>query len=236
VAAAHTVGGLRFAARLKPTDVDIVEIRVDALLPHLGEVEKAMKAIKLPILLTVRHPGEGGLGALTTSQRRDLYLHFLPHASLLDLELRSLGTLPDVAAQAQAQGVILVASNHHFRSTPSLDRMLALQREAFEAGADVFKLAALAPTAATLARLLDFASRPAPSPHAVMGMGTFGQVSRLALGQAGSALNYGYLDEANAPGQWEARELKKLLQTLLPDAEDGKSKKKTTKGAKNTKA
>ena len=47
-----------------------------------------------------------------------------------------------------------------------------------------------------------------------MGMGVFGKVSRLALAKAGSALNYGYLDRPNAPGQWEARELKKLISQI----------------------
>ena len=44
-----------------------------------------------------------------------------------------------------------------------------------------------------------------------MGMGKFGKASRLALAKAGSVLNYGYLDCPNAPGQWEATELKRLL-------------------------
>ena len=47
-----------------------------------------------------------------------------------------------------------------------------------------------------------------------MGMGEFGRVSRLALAKAGSVLNYGYLDEPNAPGQWEARELRQLLTAI----------------------
>ena len=41
-----------------------------------------------------------------------------------------------------------------------------------------------------------------------------GQVSRLVLACAGSILNYGYLDKPNAPGQWEARELRELLRRL----------------------
>jgi 3-dehydroquinate dehydratase len=34
------------------------------------------------------------------------------------------------------------------------------------------------------------------------------------LGQLGSVLNYGYLDESTVPGQWPAAELKSLLATL----------------------
>ena len=88
------------------------------------------------------------------------------------------------------------------------------RRRAFAEGADVFKLACLADDAASVARLLDFASEYKAGPVAVMGMGKFGQVSRLVLACAGSILNYGYLDRPNAPGQWEARELKELLRRL----------------------
>jgi len=45
----------------------------------------------------------------------------------------------------------------------------------------------------------------------VMGMGNFGKISRLTLAKAGSVLNYGYLDHPNAPGQWEARDLKRQI-------------------------
>ncbi len=53
-----------------------------------------------------------------------------------------------------------------------------------------------------------------PLPLSVMGMGRFGKISRLLLAQAGSILNYGYLDRPNASGQWEARLLKCRLAEL----------------------
>ncbi len=215
VAAAHTLAGLRIARRLTEKDCDIVEIRADAI-ADLPAIEKAMAAIQLPILLTVRHPAEGGIGALPLATRREWLIRLLPRATLVDIELRSLAALAAVATAAHEAGIAVIASNHHFHSTPSLAKMSALQKEAFQLGADIFKLAALAPTAPILARLLEFTAKPAPGPHAVMGMGTFGQVSRLALAQAGSVLNYGYLDKPNAPGQWEARELKRLLQAVCP--------------------
>jgi 3-dehydroquinate dehydratase-1 len=215
VAAVHTLAGLRLATRLHPDDVDVVEIRADALAAELPAVERAMKAISLPILLTVRHPAEGGVGALTVSERRALYHRLLPRAALVDLEVRSLKILGDILTQARALKVRTVISTHFFRTTPSLAKMLNLQRQAFRGGADIFKLATLAPTASALARLLEFTEGKAPGPRAVMGMGSFGQVSRLALARAGSVLNYGYLDQPNAPGQWEARELKRLMVKIM---------------------
>ena len=89
------------------------------------------------------------------------------------------------------------------------------ERRAFSAGADVFKIATATNEPRTLARLLEFSATPARGHRAVMGMGKFGQVSRLALACAGSILNYGFLDKPNAPGQWEARELRALIHNII---------------------
>jgi 3-dehydroquinate dehydratase-1 len=213
VAAVHSVGGLRIATRLKPGEVDLIELRIDALAKNLAAVRKALPRLRPPVLLTVRHPAEGGIGSLSARRREELLLEFLPFAAFVDVELRSVRHLESVLSAAWRRGVVLVVSDHHFRSPPSLARMLARQRRAISVGADIFKLAVPTPDARSLARLLEFAARPGGR-RAMMGMGTFGQVSRLALAAAGSVLNYGYLDRPNAPGQWEARELRKLLDRL----------------------
>ncbi len=214
VATVHTLVGLRAALRLAPGEVDVVELRVDALRDHEGELRRIAPEIKAPLLLTVRHPAEGGIGKLPLGERRRLIAEFLPLATLLDVELRSVRALDSEMATARACGVCVVVSDHHFRGTPSLARLLERQSDALHAGADIFKIATLTSTASELARLLEFIARPAAKPRAVMGMGAMGQVSRLALAKAGSVLNYGYLDVPNAPGQWEARELKRLISGL----------------------
>jgi 3-dehydroquinate dehydratase-1 len=211
VGAVHTLGGLRLAQKLRENAVDIIEIRVDALLDHLPELERALPRIDFPLLITVRHPAEGGLGNLPARRRRELIERFLPQASLVDIELRSVPRFRTLIEVAKSKGVKFVLSDHHFQRTPSLGQMKQRLRRAFHAGADVFKLAAVLPGPREFARLLDFTDSRSQVPRALMGMGKFGQVSRLALAQAGSVLNYGYLDCANAPGQWEARALKQLL-------------------------
>ena len=119
-----------------------------------------------------------------------------------------------IIAAARESGIGVVISDHHFHKIPTLAQMQERRLRAFAMGADIFKLAALAESAGAVARLLDFVSVAGGSPLAVMGMGKLGQASRLVLACAGSVLNYGYLDRPNAPGQWEARELKLLLRRL----------------------
>jgi 3-dehydroquinate dehydratase-1 len=208
------MAGLRHAARCKPGDVDVLELRLDALEGRLPATRKILPTLRLPVLVTARHPAEGGCGGLTLRRRKQLLTEFLPAAALIDVELRSVVAMRDVILAAKARGVVVVVSDHHFRGTPPLARLLHRQRMAFAAGADAFKLATLAGDAKSLARLLDLAAAPAAGPRAIMGMGKFGKASRLTLAVAGSVLNYGYLDQPNAPGQWEAKDLRNLLNRI----------------------
>lgn len=205
---------MRRAEKIRPADVDYLEIRVDNFAAASAPLLKVLPRLHVPLLVTVRHPAEGGANALTFAQRRALYLQFLPFASLLDLELRSCGKLADIIAAARLAGVTVIASSHAFHSMPSAAALQQAIRRAHAAGADVCKIAALVETPAALARLLALFGKKQPLPLSVMGMGRFGKISRLLFAQAGSVLNYGYLDRPNASGQWEATVLKKRLAEL----------------------
>jgi 3-dehydroquinate dehydratase I len=208
---------MQAAARLKAGEVDVLEFRIDALADRLDAAERAMKAARFPVLLTVRRPDEGGAtGTLEAGERKALYRRFLPCAGLIDVELRSLPAFGDIVQEARAAGCAVVVSNHDFKKTPSLKQLIDREKRAAAEGCDVFKIASVASTARELSTLLEFTARPAKWPRSVMGMGRFGRVSRLALAEAGSLLNYGYLHAANAPGQWEARELRRLIPRRLP--------------------
>jgi 3-dehydroquinate dehydratase-1 len=214
VATVHSPAGVRLAEQLGTRDVDLLEFRADALVTRIPEVRRALARVKVPVLLTVRHPAEGGIGKLSSERRKELFHELLPFAALVDVELRSAVAMRPVIAFARSRGIGIVVSDHHFHRMPSLAEMRDRRGRAFAAGADVFKLAALANDARSVARLLDFVAASGSHPSAVMGMGKLGQASRLVLACAGSILNYGYLDKPNATGQWEAKELKALLLRL----------------------
>jgi 3-dehydroquinate dehydratase-1 len=212
---------------LKAGTVDLVELRVDHFASNLGILQKALPRLTHPLIITVRHPREGGAGELSFGQRAELYRGFLAHATYLDVELRSMERLHAICAEARAAGVTIIGSYHDFRRTPTLDAMLKARDQAAALGADLFKIAAHAETATDLGRLLALLSEGpagaggskkrrdrAPLPLAVMGMGPLGKISRLLLARTGSRLNYGYLDEPQVSGQWEATILKKRLAEL----------------------
>lgn len=210
----HSKGALHCALRLKPGEVDILELRVDAFAEETGVLFKAIPKLPAPLLLTVRHPREGAMGALSLSARRELFGQFLPLCEWMDVEVRSLRQLAPVIARARDMGVRLIVSDHHFSRTPSMEVLRSRLKLAQRVGPDVIKVAAAAKSPRELSRLLDFLLTGPRDQLAVMGMGRYGQVSRLVLGSCGSVLNYGYLHEALVPGQWEATELKKRLMEM----------------------
>ena len=202
---------LSCALRLKPGAVDLLELRVDHFASDPRPLTRALPRLPAPLIVTVRHPLEGGAGNLGFPRRRELYAQFLPAAHFIDLELRSARQLADTIAEARSQNVRLILSAHFFKTTPTLSRLESLRDRAFAAGADIFKVATLTrtlPEVLTLAALLARSPRRALS---VMGMGAFGKLSRPLLASAGSVLNYGYLDAVQVPGQWPAPLLKERL-------------------------
>jgi len=222
VGTVHSVPALAAARKLPRGAVDYLELRLDnfAALPHgereLERLEAAAPHLPAPLIVTARHPREGGFGALTAPGRRRLLRRFLKHAALIDIELRSALQLTVSIREARETGVGVILSHHDFQRTPPLARLIELAQRARGAGATVFKLATTATCASDLTVLLRFLTETKGTGSsvgglAVMGMGPFGKISRLLLGRAGSVLNYGYLDKSQVPGQWPAVQLKERL-------------------------
>ena len=214
VGTVHSPASLRAALRLSAGAVDYLELRVDNFAGDLKPLLRAVPKLKIPCIVTVRHPREGGANKVGMALRRELYLEFLPHAAAIDLELRSAEALSEVIVAARADGVCVILSTHNFRRTPPIADLVESVRRAYRAGANVCKLAAFTAKPADTAVLLTLLAKKLPLPLSVMGMGPLGKASRLLLAKAGSVLNYGYLDAPNAPGQWEARELKLILSKI----------------------
>ncbi len=211
----HQSESLQVAVRLAPGAVDLLEWRLDALHPPAcsDPARHLPPALPIPMLLTIRHPAEGGHHDWPTAARRMAYEALLPYAALIDVELRSWHLLAGVRAMATERGIPVVASFHDFHDTPPLSLLRKKIRHAFSQGASLVKIASTLRSLGELdrlARLLIETDRPL----AVMGMGPLGQTSRLVLAGLGSRLNYGYLASAQVPGQWEAVVFKQRLQEM----------------------
>src|SRR5882757_408174 len=139
VGAVHSAGALRRALRIQPGEVDFLEIRVDSFAPDPAPLLRALPSLRVPLLITVRHPAEGGTHRLSLPRRRALFAEFLPFAQLIDIELRSVKALAPTMADARSRGVRVIVSDHHFKTMPPAARLQHSIRRAHEAGADTCK-------------------------------------------------------------------------------------------------
>lgn len=186
------------------TDCDWVELRVDALSPDISVEQLLSTRPECPVLLTVRHESEGGCRVMPENERLSLAIRLLPLATAVDWETAQLEHAQELVGAAKAAGVTVIASNHDFEKTPSIETLRQREVQARSLGADIVKFAYRLNCAEDMMTGVELL-RSAGGPIAVMGMGPLGAVSRLLYVQHGSCLIYGYLgDTPTAPGQWSA--------------------------------
>ena len=170
---------------------DLFELRLDRLAGIVEEVESKLPRLRAQLIITARHPQEGGANKLSLRQRRDLLTRFLPHADYVDVELRSASALRSLLTLAKQRKVRRIISFHNFKSTPPPPVLVAKARAAKACGADIFKIATRTDTPIELTRLLDFVTKKSVDLSvAAMGVGKLGAISRVLLARAGSALVY----------------------------------------------
>jgi 3-dehydroquinate dehydratase-1 len=189
---------------------DLFELRLDALRQSLGKVERAIPKLRAPLILTARHPAEGGGGTLRLAARRALLLRFLDHAAIVDLELRSVRQMKTLIDEARRRQIGLLISCHDLRDTPSLNELRRQAKAAAALRPAIFKVATRTDTPAQLARLISFfETSRGPFPIAAMGIGKLGLASRRQLARLGSVLTYVSLGEANIEGQPSLSQLRR---------------------------
>lgn len=210
VATANTERGLSKAAALRLKDgVDLVEIRLDCIPESIDQLGRLVREIKLPLIITARHPQEGGGGRLGVAARRQKLDALLPQAGFVDIELRSVASMQSVLARAKRHRVEVIVSFHDFTKTPSLAALRRKIHQARRAGASIVKIATNLRGPRDLSTLIEL--QAGSKDVATMGMGPLGKVSRLVLPLSGARLVYGYLDRPQVKGQWPAERLAERL-------------------------
>jgi 3-dehydroquinate dehydratase-1 len=191
------------------------ELRLDTLAPIIGQLERKIRELTVPLIVTARHPREGGAHQLNAEQRAELLLRFLNYAAYVDLELRALRELAEVRRRARAQSAPLIVSVHELRDTPPPTALRHKADRAAKAGADIFKIVTRTDTSEQVDRLFAFFDAPdVDLPISAMGFGRFGRITRLELAARGSALNYAHLGSAQVPGQFSLAAWKRVVRYL----------------------
>ena len=97
---------------------DLFELRLDCLVRVVDELESKLSKLRAPLIVTARHPQEGGANRLNLGQRRDLLSRFLSHARYIDVELRSAAALHSLLKLARKKNVWRIISFHDLKATP----------------------------------------------------------------------------------------------------------------------
>jgi len=208
-----TASGLRSLAK-KNIPADAIEVRVDALLARQVPVEKieaALRAKKHPVLLTLRIPPEGGQRPWQVKERRELFLRLLPLVEAIDIELATARAMQPVIDEARRTGKTVVLSAHAILKPATSAQFARWVGQFAPLPATILKIAARIKSWRDLQQLAALLVNHPDWHLAVMGLGPYAAQSRSVLTALGSRLVYGYLDEAAAPGQLSAAEVRKMV-------------------------
>lgn len=191
---------------------DIVEIRVDRI-PEIHQLIADVSSIPVPVILTCRHPDEGGFNDLREpEERKSILAPLIPHAAAIDIEIASTEKMSGTIDLARESELTVILSFHDFSTTPNEDQLQVIIQNGIANDADLIKIATTTDNPAQLCRLLSLISMFKDKPLALMGMGKLGMASRLIAAQSGSILNYAAMNEVTAPGQWPVEEFRNLLE------------------------
>lgn len=220
----------RRVRKARDAGADLVEWRADcseasrseaACLRELERVRAAAQG--LPILFTFRTLPEGGARAVGQGEYGALCRAAIDSGliDLIDIECSQGNARARALIQrAQAAGLSVIASAHHFDRTPSDREMDACFHRMRAMGADFLKQAVMPRCAPDVGRLIAAALRmrdARPECRLVaISMSALGLVTRVCGEAFGSVLTFAALDEesAFAPGQIDARTLRGLLEKV----------------------
>lgn len=226
-----TLGDLHAEAEaITRNAADLVELRIDRLaaFPDAGAVKDAIDVLgvaldrALPVLLTARTAAEGGGGAtIDPAAYRDLLLASADSdvVAAVDVEMALPRAIVDAAVDGvHAAGKPVVMSFHDLAGTPPRAEIVDRLLHQHALGADVVKLACTPSGPEDVLTLLaathEYASRPDARPAITMAMGPLGVVSRIAGETFGSAVTFGTVGAASAPGQVDAVALRAALDLI----------------------
>jgi len=207
---------------------DIVEWRADWF-ESVMDIEKVKDVLEqlssvlngMPLLFTLRTAREGGEINLSPEAYLEINQSVVTtgRVDLIDVEVLAEETIAEKMIEgAHTAGVKVVGSNHQFDRTPSQEEMVDRLRRIQDLGADICKIAVMPQKETDVIRLLEATAimrqKYAEKPIVTMSMAKLGVVSRITCEIFGSALTFGTVKKASAPGQIESETLYQLLQDI----------------------
>lgn len=216
------------AEKFKLHPIDLVEWRVDFFEKAL-DTDKVLDILDplilaldgLPLLFTFRTAGEGGNAQISIEEYTELNIKAAQtgFVDLVDIEVYfDEMNMKNLIDRIQSNNVKIIGSNHNFSKTPSKDDMVQRLCYMQQLGADICKIAVMPQSKADLLTLLDATltinEQYPKTPVITMSMSDIGLLSRLSGEIFGSAITFGTIDKASAPGQIPVAQLKEVLDII----------------------
>ena len=207
------------------TEVELIEWRVDyaGFVYDFIEVEKVLHKLRIiledkVLLFTFRTKREGGEKEISLSEyfKLNKLVAETKLVDLIDIELFSGDEeVKECIEQIHTFGGKVILSNHDFAKTPDEQEIVSRLCKMEELGADILKIAVMPTEPKDVTILLSAtcqANKLVKKPVVTMSMSKMGVVSRLTGGVFGSAITFGTIGSASAPGQVPVDKLKSYLE------------------------
>ncbi len=212
------------AEKTAAVNPDVVEWRVDFYEDVFDEdrrkdtLEAISEILKdIPILFTFRSSLEGGEKEISAEDycQLNVWAAAQPEIAMVDVEGRRADLDSRALTEAvHAAGTPVIASNHFFHETPEKEMLEQIFRDLEDTGADILKTAVMPLNEQDVMRLLEVTlemKEKTDRPVVTMSMGKLGVVSRISGALTGSAMTFGTVGAASAPGQIPVEDLRKIL-------------------------
>ncbi len=219
---------LASAEKIVEKNPDLIEWRIDFLTEvteedKVQEMAKALRAVakEIPVLATFRTKAEGGEQEIPEEKYISIYEALMDTGmiDLIDVEVfLKEDNVKKLISDAHDRGIKVIGSNHDFHKTPEKEEIIRRLCLMQSIGMDVAKMAVMPQCTKDLLTLLD-ATRVMKEEHAdtpviTMSMSGKGVLSRLTGEIFGSALTFGTVGKASAPGQVPVEELREIMGLL----------------------
>lgn len=219
---------LNSAKSFKEARIDLVEWRVDFFdgiydAVKVNDVLRELRAIlgSIPILFTIRTSNEGGNIAINEKEYINVNINAIKSGDIdmIDVEMFMNGAVSNIVInEAHNSSVKVVGSNHDFEKTPDMEEIICRLKLMQSGNADILKIAVMPKTKKDVLTLLlatnEMCEKYADRPVITMSMGRLGAVSRISGQLFGSAVTFGTVNAASAPGQLEVGSLREILNIL----------------------
>jgi 3-dehydroquinate dehydratase type I len=226
------------ANKIMYTPADLVEFRADYLRRADDNASVMVALDKLreqltdkPVLFTLRTREEGGVKDISAEKYVSVCTDAINSGKieLIDIEyMLGENIVRPLIDLAHEKGVKVILSNHDFQNTPSADEMTKRMTDMKEMGADIAKIAVMPHDSADVLALLTATENMKhiddPIPVITVSMSSVGIISRIAGEVFGSAVTFAASGKGSAPGQIDADELDRNIntihQTIINERED----------------